>query len=243
MRTIDGTRYMSAREYADFANLTPGRVSQLKAELPFVRFEEFGIDLINFDLLDLQQSEKVLAQSKYETINPLHLYSYKDLGNFFGKFAMDLVQFKGNADFKINEIQAVANNLLQEKESLETQRREGIIRENGLNDALNAKIEEFNTTNQKLNEIEAKFDQVLEEKNALSEIHEILVKSNNDLNVVHGDLKHEVEIKIIENKNLVAENESLIGRVQSLEFSLQTETKFRDEFKDFKDLVMKKLKG
>jgi uncharacterized coiled-coil DUF342 family protein len=243
MRTIDGTRYMSAREYADFANLTPGRVSQLKAELPFVRFEEFGIDLINFDLLDLQQNEKALAQSKYETSNPIHQYSYKDLGNFFGKFAMDLVQFKGNADFKINEIQAVANNLLQEKEWLETQRREGVSRENDLNDTLDTKIKEFDFTSQKLNEIEAKFDEIFVEKTALTEAHEMLVKSNEDLKVIHGDLKHEIEIKIIEHKNLVAENESLKSRVQSLESSLQTETKFRDEFKDFKDLVMKKLKG
>jgi chromosome segregation ATPase len=243
MRTIDGTRYMSAREYADFANLTPGRVSQLKAELPFVRFEEFGIDLINFDLLDLQQNEKALAQSKYETSNPIHQYSYKDLGNFFGKFAMDLVQFKGNADLKINEIQEKANNLFQEKNILEEEKREFIKRENKLNETLSAKTDELNLTNENLHDVELKFEETFSEKNILFERHQELLKSDEDLKIVYNDLKHEMEIKIIENKNLKSENENLKNRIQFLESSFQTETKFREEFKDFKELVMNKLKS
>jgi hypothetical protein len=243
MRTIDGTRYISAREYADFANLTPGRVSQLKAELPFVRFEEFGIDLINFDLLDLQQNEKALAQSKYETSNPIHQYSYKDLGNFFGKFAMDLVQFKGNADFKISEIQEKANSLFQEKEVLLEEKRESLKREDKLNETLSAKILEFNLTIDNLNEMELKYGEIFNKKSTLSETHQELLTSTNDLKIVHNDLKHEMEIKIIENKNLESENENLKNRILFLESSLQTETKFREEFKDFKELVMNKLKS
>jgi DNA repair exonuclease SbcCD ATPase subunit len=243
MRTIDGTRYISAREYAEMANLTPGRVSQLKAELPFVKFEEFGIELINFDLLDLQQNEKVLAQSKYETTNPIHQYSYKDLGNFFGKFAMDLVQFKGNADFKINEIQERANQLMQDKENLENEKRDSVNREKGLNEQLSNLKQEYDVMQGKMNALGTQFEEVNESKNSLSETYEILVKENDELRIVHNDLKHDVEIKIIENKNLHSENEGLKSRVQSLESSLQTETKFREEFKDFKELVMKKLKN
>ena len=43
MRKIDGITYISAKEYAEMMNLTVGRVSQIKTELPFVKFEEFGI--------------------------------------------------------------------------------------------------------------------------------------------------------------------------------------------------------
>ncbi|MCB0564214.1 MAG: hypothetical protein KDD01_07545 [Phaeodactylibacter sp.] len=97
MRTIDGTRYISASEYADLKSISKGRVSQLKSTLPFERFDDFGVELINYDLLELQLDEKRLMEMQYSSQRALHQYSYRQLGQFFAKLLGELTKAEGEA--------------------------------------------------------------------------------------------------------------------------------------------------
>ena len=97
MRTIDGTRYISASEYADIKGISKGRVSQLKSTLPFERFDDIGVELINYDLLELELDERRLMDLKYSSQRALHQYSYRQLGKFFSKFLGEMTKAEGAA--------------------------------------------------------------------------------------------------------------------------------------------------
>lgn len=101
MRTIDGTRYMSAGEYASLKNISKGRVSQIKSTLPFERFDDIGVDLINMDLLELQENEHRLLELQYSTKVAIHQYSYQQLGQFFAKLLGDLTETTEAAKKKV----------------------------------------------------------------------------------------------------------------------------------------------
>ena len=208
MRTIDGIRYISAREYAEMMDLTVGRVSQLKASLPFVKFEEFGIEVINFDLLSLSKVEKALAQGKFETPTPIHTLSYKDLGAYFGKLVMDLVNFKGSADMQIEGLQNKANDLRQqgeqlakEKADLSAELREVI----SAKEALALTLADEVLTNENLVKEQQQTGEILAD---LQEQYAHVVREHIELKIINNDTKHGFEIKVIENKNLLAENEN-----------------------------------
>ena len=242
MKTIEGTRYISAKEYAQMMNLTAGRVSQIKSELPFEKFEEFGIELINFDLLELSQSEKSLAQAKFQTTTPIHELSYKDMGNYFAKLLMDLVIFRGSADMQIKELQDKLGNLAQNFDVLENQNlvlstqlsatgqeiaclTSSLLTAKEINQCLSSELEEFKLTNQELN---TQLDNVS--------------KEHNDLKVIYNEAKHEMQIKIIEINNLSSQNEQLKARLAAMEATAKSDADFKEEFKNFKELVMNKIK-
>lgn len=240
MRTIDGVRYISRKEYAEIKDITVGRVSQL-TDLPLVKFEDFGIEVINFDLISLSDTEKSLAQNKFQTATPIHELSYKDLGNYFGGFVMDLVNFKGSADIKYNDLQTKATDLRQKFEVCESEKSELSI------EVYKLKLEVSNLTSQ-IEEKEQKHKNLVTEFENLKTVNEELnlnydtvSKEHQDLKIVQSDSKHELEIKIIENKNLSAENESLKARLSSMELSAKSDADFKEEFKTFKELVMKKI--
>ena len=241
MRTIDGIKYISAKEYAEMMNLTVGRVSQIKAELPFVKFEEFGIELINFDLLSLSQHEKALAQTKFQTATPIHQLSYKDLGTYFGKFVMDLVTFKGAADSQIADLQGKITDIKQKFEVSENEKAElsnDVSKLALMNKNLYANLEQEKQRNE---QISLEFDNLKTiHENLITQLQEV-TKELQDLKIVYSETKHEIEIKIIENKNFVNENENLKARLTSLELSAKNDADFREEFKSFKELVMKKI--
>lgn len=242
MRTIDGVRYISAKEYAEIKDITVGRVSQIKSDLPFVKFEEFGIELINFDLISLSDNEKALAQTKFQTATPIHELSYKDLGNYFGGFVMDLVNFKGSADIKYNDLQAKTNDLRQKFEICESEKSELALEVSKLKlevSSLTSKIEEKEQQNENLL---TKCDSLKTINEELNLQYNTVSKEHQDLKIVHSEGKHELEIKIIENKNLSGENESLKSRLVSMELSAKSDADFKEEFKTFKELVMKKIK-
>jgi regulator of replication initiation timing len=76
-----------------------------------------------------------------------------------------------------------------------------------------------------------------------------LVSQNEELNrwatnerAIKADLEHKIEIKILENANLTAENESLKNRLAAMEASVNAEISFREEFKIFKEMVIEKMK-
>ena len=246
MRKIDGIAYISAKEYAEMMNLTVGRVSQIKAELPFVKFEEFGIELINFDLLTLSQTEKTLQQAKFQTATPIHELSYKDLGNYFGKFMMDLVTFKGLADSQIADLQEKATDLHQKSEIVENEKTVLLSQFSNITAeivALNEVLEEERKTNESLKVA------LLEEETTNEALYlqsDLLSKELQHLKTLQKEEKHALDIKIIENKNLLAENENLKARIATMELSAKNETDFKtdfkEEFKQFKEFVMKKIK-
>ena len=237
MRTIDGTRYIAAKEYADIMGITVGRVSQLKAELPFVKMEEFGIEVINFDLLDLQLKEKTFAQTKFETSNPLHSYTYKDLGNFFSKFALDLVQFKGNAEMRIEELQNKNQELAQVKTDLERELMNLKVSHENLVSAhatLEETLGETNSLNDGLNE------RLNDNINTLKEVQEQcleLTDKNETLETINKDLKHDLEIKVLEQNTLNTEKESLKEKVSELNTQLnQSKEESNQKAETIKDL-------
>lgn len=241
MRTIDGIKYISAKEYAEIKDITVGRVSQLKSDLPFVKFEEFGIELINFDLISLSDMEKTLAQTKFQTATPIHELSYKDLGNYFGKFVMDLVNFKGSADIKIDDLQAKTHDLRQKLEISENAKSELSNQVSSLEFKVRDLTCELEEKVQENERIVVDFEQSKAINEELNLNFDGLSKVFQDLKIVHGESKHELEIKIIENKSLSAENETLKSRVASLELSAKNDVDFKEEFKNFKELVMKKM--
>jgi SMC interacting uncharacterized protein involved in chromosome segregation len=189
MRTIDGIRYISAREYAEMMNLTVGRVSQIKSELPFVKFDEFGIEVINFDLLELQLKEKAFAQAKFETSNPIHSYSYKDLGNFFAQFALDLVQLKGNADIRIQELQNKNQELSHEitKHTHEASSLKQTIQD--LQNEVKLRTEDFNTQNQ--------LSQKLNTELQLKEVEIAELKSKHEIRILElqAQIKNQLDLR------------------------------------------------
>lgn len=235
MRTIDGTRYISAKEYAEIMNITVGRVSQIKAELPFVKIEEFGIEVINFDILDLQLKEKTFVQTKFETSNPLHTYTYKDMGSFFSKFALDLVQFKGNAEIRIEELQNKNQELSQYKIELEGEVKHLKANEKRLEEELDT----TKTTLQEKAELNDGLSEMLNEsKSALKDIqekYEEIIFKNESLEVINKDLKHDLEIKVLEQNTLNAEKENLKEKVADLNNQM---VKAKDELNEKDEIVV-----
>lgn len=242
MKTIDGVRYISAKEYAEMMNLTAGRVSQLKSELPFVKFEEFGIEVINFDLLSLSQSEKALAQAKFQTATPILELSYKDLGNYFGKFVMDLVNFKGSADSQISDFQEKSSELRQRFAEIETQKYDLDRQVSKLEEEAKTLCSAFEEQHNENVALIEKIQELNAENFAIVLQAETLSKEHQDLKVIQGDTMHQLEIKIIENKGLATENENLKARLAAMELSAKSDADFREEFKSLKELVMEKIK-
>ncbi|MCB0551748.1 MAG: hypothetical protein KDD19_29550 [Phaeodactylibacter sp.] len=109
MRTIDGTRYISASEYADIKGISKGRVSQLKSTLPFERFDDIGVELVNYDLLELELDERRLMDLKYSSQRALHQYSYGQLGKFFAKLLGELTKAEGEAKEQAVSLEELLN--------------------------------------------------------------------------------------------------------------------------------------
>lgn len=111
MREIDSTRYMSASEYAELKSISKGRVSQLKATLPFERFEDLGVELINVDLLELQEGERKLLELKYSTKAAIHQYTYPQLGKFFAQLLGNFTKATEEAKEKVTNIEVQRDNI------------------------------------------------------------------------------------------------------------------------------------
>ena len=242
MRTIDGIRYVSARELADIKGISISRVSQIKSELPFVKFEEFGLELVNLELVELTAQQELMAKQKFQTTTLIHELSYKDLGNYFGKFVMDLVSFKGSADLKMDEMQAKINCLQQKNEAAEAERDSLRTQITGMDLVIQGQATDcvrYVEQNAQLS--------VMNE--TLSENNEQLIANRaqlaNELGAVQAvcnDSKHNLEIKIVENKALLTENESLKLRLAQLEESARQDANYRQELSELTSYVKKYVK-
>lgn len=107
--TIDKTKELTRKEYIDFLHKTKGdtlteaRISQLVSagKLKVRDYPQLG----NLQLIVLDEDEQALAQSFFTTSQPLHTYSYKELGQMFGKLIHDQNIEVGNAKTLLTEKQ------------------------------------------------------------------------------------------------------------------------------------------
>ena len=223
MRTIDGTRYISASECAVLLGKTEGWVSQNKKNLPFSSFEDFKIDLVNYDILLLQQGEDTFRQKLYETKEALHQYTYKDAGLIMAKSLMDLVQFKEQAETKIEALEKTVASFTQQQAAWENEKKAYELREKELSEqlqTLSETLEQEKTDHQTL--IEASKEQT-EKYEQLQTQHQETEHQYETLKEENRNLIQQIEIKNVELKNLSSENESLKNRVDLADKSLENE--------------------
>jgi chromosome segregation ATPase len=223
MRTIEGTRYISASECAVLLGKTEGWVSQNKKNLPFNTFEDFKIDLINYDILLFQQGEETFRQKIYETKEALHQYTYKDAGLIMAKSLMDLVQFKEQADTKLEALEKTVELFTQQQAEWENEKEAYQVREKEVSEQLQTTaetLEQVKTQHQTLieasEEQKEKYEQ-LKTQHQETEHHYETVKEENRI------LIQQAEIKNVELKNFLSENESLKSRIHSTETTLENE--------------------
>lgn len=223
MRTIEGTRYISASECAVLMGKTEGWVSQNKKNLPFSTFEDFKIDLINYDILLLQQGEETFRQNIYETKQALHQYTYKDAGLIMAKSLMDLVQFKEQADTKLASLEKTVESFTQQQAEWESEKEAYQIREKEISEQLQERsetLEQEKTKHQILIEASKeqteKYEQLKTQRQETENNYEVLKEENQGL-------IHQAEIKNVELKNALSENGSLKNRVESAEIALENE--------------------
>lgn len=223
MRTIEGTRYISASECAVLLGKTEGWVSQNKKNLPFNTFEDFKIDLVNYDMLLLQQGEETFRQKIYETPEAIHQYTYKDAGLIMAKSLMDLVQFKEQADTKLEALEKTVESFSQQEATWKNEKEVYELKEKDLSEQLQATLEALEQVKTKHQTLIESFKKETEKYEHLktqyqeNEHHYKTVKEEN------RTLTQQTEIKNVELKNILSENQSLKSRVESAEKTLENE--------------------
>lgn len=177
MQNINGTNYLSFKEYAELKGKTAGRIYQLKNELPVVKFEDLGVELINYDLLQLSETEVNLAQSKFQTTQALHTYDHKQLSLFFA----DMI--KGNFEARSN-----AETLLREKELVLEEQGQLILELMEKNKSLDSLLSQAQEENLALTES-------LQEKTAALEKADILITfQSEDLSVLTTEKQNALDL-------------------------------------------------
>jgi chromosome segregation ATPase len=216
MKNINGTNYISFKEYAEIKGKTAGRIYQLKNELPVVKFEDLGVELINYDLLQLNETEVNLAQSKFQTTQALHTYDHKQLSLFFA----DMI--KGNSEARTN-----AETLLREKELALEEQKQLVLELTEKNKSLDALLSQAQEENSGLSES-------LQEKTAaLEKADDLIVNQSKDLAILTTDkqnaldlveslklaqqkLQSEYDLKVAENQGLIKEQSFTVAQMDGL---------------------------
>lgn len=221
MRNINGTNYISVKEYAALKNVTVGRVSQLKSELPFEKLEDLGVELINYDLLELEEKETVHAQTKFQTTHPLHTYSYKQMGMFVVEMAKTGNEARANAETLLIEKDAMLENkngeigeLLETNADLNRRLKDALQKNEELNITLRDKDEAFNNMEQAYQSQKMIAEQLEDEKR-------VNLKNIEDLNTIQQKLQADFDREVVENQGLM--NDNTIHRVQLENLSKEIE--------------------
>jgi chromosome segregation ATPase len=216
MQNINGTNYVSFQEYAQIKGKTVGRIYQLKNELPVVKFDDLGVELINYDLLQLSETEVNLAQSKFQTTQALHTYDHKQLSLFFA----DMI--KGNFEARSN-----AETLLREKELVLEEQGKTILELSEKNKSLDALLSQAQKENLALTESLQEKTVVLEKADAL------IAEQNSDLSALTADksealalveslklsrqkLQTNFDLKAAENVGLIKEQTFAVSQMAGL---------------------------
>ncbi len=216
MKNINGTNYISVKEYAELKNLTAGRIYQLKNELPFEKFEDLGIELINFDLLQLSEKESSLAHTKFQTTHALHTYDYKQLGLFVAEMLKTSNEARANSEILLREKDVLMEEktiLLGELTETNKELMYNLSQAKEENQGLTSDLENKTETLEKqvqLLEVQKKDFEVLntEKENGIKEIEE--------LKLAQQKQQADYELKIIENQGLQNELISHKGQVVAL---------------------------
>jgi hypothetical protein len=221
MQNINGTNYISFQEYAQIKGKTVGRIYQLKSELPVVKFDDLGVELINHDLLKLSETEVNLTQSKFQTTQALHTYDHKQLSLFFA----DMI--KGNFEARSN-----AETLLREKELVMEEQIQTIQELSEKNKSLNVSLsqaqeENFNLTEtlQEKNDTLEKADALITEQNSnllsLTKDQSEALALVDSLKLAHEKLKTEFDLKVVENQGLMKEQTFTKSQIENLTKNLE----------------------
>ena len=216
MKNINGTNYISFKEYAEIKGKTAGRIYQLKNELPVVKFEDLGVELINYDLLQLNETEVNLAQSKFQTTQALHTYDHKQLSLFFA----DMI--KGNSEARTN-----AETLLREKELALEEQKQLVLELTEKNKSLDALLSQAQEENLGLSE------SLKEKTAALEKADNLIANQSKDLAILTTDkqnaldlveslklaqqkLQSEYDLKVAENQGLIKEQSFTVAQMDGL---------------------------
>jgi chromosome segregation ATPase len=216
MQNINGTNYVSFQEYAQIKGKTVGRIYQLKSELPVVKFDDLGVELINYDLLQLSETEVNLAQSKFQTTQALHTYDHKQLSLFFA----DMI--KGNFEARSN-----VETLLREKELVLEEQSKTILELSEKNKSLDALLSQAQEEHLGLTE------SLQEKTDALEKADALIVEQNADLLALTADksealalveslklaqqkLQTDFDLKAAENVGLIKEQTFAVSQMTGL---------------------------
>lgn len=241
MRNINGTNYMSAKEYAALKNVTIGRISQIKSDLPFEKMEDLGVELINFDLLQLEEKEVIHAQTKFQTTHPLHTYTYKQMGMFVADMVKTGNDARANAETLMIEKDAILEERNNQVSDLQETNKElnRILKEtqqenNDLSINLQTTIEEVKTVNQAL----ASQKEVCRALEIEKQTH---LKTIESLNTIQQKQQSDFEIKVIENQGLVKENSIHIIQNENLTTEISREKQLVEKLRmDLKEATSQK---
>ena len=216
MQNINGTNYISFKEYAELKGKTAGRIYQLKSELPVVKFDDLGVELINYDLLQLSETEANLAQSKFRTTQALHIFDHKQLSLFF----MEMI--KGNMEARTD-----AETLLREKEVVMEEQSNTILELTEKNKSLDSRLSQAQEENVGLTESLQEKTDALEKADALiSELHlnveglttdkQAALNLVEELKLAQQKLQSDYELKAAENVSLIKEQTSAVFQMAGL---------------------------
>lgn len=216
MKNINGTNYLSFQEYAQIKGKTVGRIYQLKNELPVVKFEDLGVELINYDLLQLSETEANLAQSKFQTTQALHTYDHKQLSLFFA----DMI--KGNSEARTN-----AETLLREKELVMEEQSNTILELTEKNKFLEGMLSQAQEENLALSESLREKTDALEkadglinglnlEVSTLTTDKQAALDLGEELKLAQQKLQSDYELKATENVGLMKEQTLRVSQISGL---------------------------
>lgn len=216
MQNINGTNYISFQEYAQIKGKTVGRIYQLKNELPVVKFDDLGVELINYDLLQLNDTEANLAQSKFQTTQALHIYDHKQLSLFFAEM------IKGNIEARTN-----AETLLREKEGMMEEQSNTILELTEKNKSLDSLLSQAQEEKVGLTESLREKTDALEKADAfMKELHleveglttdkKVALDLGEELKIAQQKLQSDYELKTVENVGLVKEQTLKVAQIAGL---------------------------
>lgn len=216
MQNINGTNYISFQEYAQIKGKTVGRIYQLKNELPVVKFDDLGVELINYDLLQLNDTEANLAQSKFQTTQALHTFDHKQLALFFAEM------IKGNSEARTN-----AETLLREKEVVMEEQSNTILELTEKNKSLDSRLSQAQEKNVGLTESLQDKTDALEKAGAfIKELHleieglttdkKAALDLGEELRMAQQKLQTELDLKTAENVGLMKEQTLRVSQISGL---------------------------
>jgi chromosome segregation ATPase len=221
MQNINGTNYISFQEYAQIKGKTVGRIYQLKSELPVVKFDDLGVELINHDLLKLSETEVNLTQSKFQTTQALHTYDHKQLSLFFADMIKGNFEARSNAETLLREKELVMEEQIQTIQELSEKNK-------SLNESLSQTQEEnFNLTEtlQEKNDTLEKADALIAEQNSnllsLTKDKSEALALVDSLKLAQQKIKTEFDLKVVENQGLMKEQTFTKSQIENLTKDLE----------------------